>query len=155
MNTWKAILAVVVIFGAGLVTGTLLNRMSAEKPAAAPTRPPGTSVKKPIQLRRVELMMQVQKKLNLTPEQRQRIEKIIGDGQERISDLWDQVAPEIQEEYDNVQINFCKELTLEQKKLYEELMKAQLQHRSGPPTNAVPSKAVAQTNSPQPKPAAP
>ncbi|MEY2467134.1 MAG: hypothetical protein QOD03_1655, partial [Verrucomicrobiota bacterium] len=119
MNTWKAILAVLVIFGAGLVTGTVLNRTSIAKPAPVP-RPAGPPAKKPIQLRRVELMMQVQKELKLTPEQRERIEKIIGDGQERISDLWDQVAPEIQDEYDDVQINFYKELTPEQKKRFDD-----------------------------------
>jgi Spy/CpxP family protein refolding chaperone len=152
VNTWKAILAVLVIFGAGLVTGSVLTRMSVAKPATA-TRP-GTPVKKPSQLRRVELMMQVQKELNLTPEQRERIEKIIGNGQERISDLWDQVAPEIQDEYDDVQINFYKELTPEQKNRFDELMKAHQQHRPGtPPHNA--SKALTQTNSPQPKPATP
>lgn len=87
-------------------------------------------------------MGRVQKDLDLTPEQRARIEKIIGDAQERIRDLWDQVAPDIRDEYEDVQKKLCGELTPEQSKLFIEMMKKQ----SHPPhkpaaTNAPPQAA--------------
>ena len=146
MNTWKAILAVLVIFGAGFVTGHVATRMTeAAKPAVAPATNAarlGTHSGQPPlsleQLRKVELMGRVQKDLDLTPEQHARIEKIIEDSQGRIRDLWDQVAPDIHDEYDDVQKKVCQELSPEQKKTFDDLMKKQ-QHKKPAPTNAPPT----------------
>jgi hypothetical protein len=144
VNTWKAIFAALVIFGAGFVTGNVLNRISEQSkaPVAAPIpqRAPNHSSQPPLsleQLRKVELMGRVQKELELSPEQHARIEKIIGDSQERIRDLWDQVAPDIHDEYDDVQKKVCQELSPEQKKRFDDLMKQQ-QHKPKPSTNAPP-----------------
>jgi Spy/CpxP family protein refolding chaperone len=145
VNTWKAILAVLVIFGAGLVTGMVLNKVSVNPKPAASVRPPGTRSQKPLsleQLRKVELMMRVQKDLDLTPEQRVRIEKIIGDGQGRIRDLWQQVEPDIYDEYQDVRTKFCAELTPEQRQRYDELMKQQLHRPKPASTNAPPPAAT-------------
>lgn len=144
MNTWKAIFAALVIFGAGFVTGNVLNRVSQNSKAPATAAPPRVAVhssQPPLsleQLRKVELMGRVQKDLDLSPEQHARIEKIIGDSQERIRDLWDQVAPDIHDEYDDVQKKVCQELSPEQKKLFDDLMKKQQQHKPKPSTNAPP-----------------
>jgi len=144
VNTWKAIFAALVIFGAGFVTGNVLNRMSeASKTLPVPnaTRAGAHASQQPLsleQLRKVELMGRVQKDLDLTPEQRARIEKIIGDAQERIRDLWDQVAPDIHDEYDDVQKKLCGELTPEQSKLFNELMKKQSHPHKPAATNAPP-----------------
>ena len=147
MNTWKAILAVLVIFGAGFVTGHVATRMSeAAKPAVVPAvqntlRNGNHSGQPPLsleQLRKVELMGRVQKDLDLTPEQHARIEKIIEDSQERIRDLWDQVAPDIHDEYDDVQKKVCQELTPDQKKTFDDLMKKQQQHKKPAVTNSPP-----------------
>lgn len=129
MNTWKAILAVLVIFGAGFVTGNVLNRMTAasKAPAAAVApRNPARSSQQPLsleQLRKVELMGRVQKELDLTPEQHARMEKVIEESQGRIRDLWEQVAPDIHDEYEDVQKKLCEELTPDQKKRFDDLMK--------------------------------
>jgi Spy/CpxP family protein refolding chaperone len=142
VNTWKAILAVLVIFGAGLVTGHVATRMSeSAKPAVAPNtlRTATHSSQPPLsleQLRKVELMGRVQKDLDLTPEQHARIEKIIEDSQGRIRDLWDQVAPDIHDEYDDVQKKLCQELTPEQKKTFDDLMKQQQHFKKPAGTNA-------------------
>ena len=149
MNTWKAILAAIVIFGAGLVTGNVLNRMTRKLrkhplPAPAPVRAarPSQQVIPLDQLRKVELMGRVQKDLDLTPEQRACIEKIISDAQDRIRDLWEQVAPDIHDEYEDVQKKLCEELTPDQKKRFDELMKQQQQHKPKPAaTNAPPPQA--------------
>ena len=135
MNTWKAILAVLVIFGAGFVTGHVATRMSEDakpdEPIAANALHAGNHPSQPPlsleQLRKVELMGRVQKDLDLTPEQHARIEKIIEDSQGRIRDLWDQVAPDIHDEYDDVQKKVCQELTPDQKKTFDDLMKKQQQ----------------------------
>ena len=145
MNTWKVILAALVIFGAGFVTGNVANRMSeAGKAPAAPTATAHStthSAQSPLsleQLRKVELMGRVQKDLDLSPEQHARIEKIIEDSQERIRDLWEQVAPDIHDEYDDVQKKVCQELTPEQKKTFDDLMKKQQQKKKPAATNAPP-----------------
>ncbi len=145
MNTWKAIFAALVIFGAGFVTGNILTQSIGESkpaPGAAhnPARP-GQQTLPLEQLRKVELMGRVQKDLDLTPEQHARIEKIISDAQERIHDLWDQVAPDIHDEYEDVKKKLCEQLTPEQNKRFGELMKQQQQQRSHPPatTNAPPA----------------
>ena len=148
MNTWKVILAALVIFGAGFVTGNVASKLSqitkivanssnsTTTVARAPTRPgqPPLSLE---QLRKVELMGRVQKDLDLSPEQHARIEKIIEDSQGRIRDLWDQVAPDIHDEYDDVQKKVCQELSPEQKKTFDDLMKKQ-QHKKPAATNAPP-----------------
>ena len=144
MNTWKAILAVLVIFGAGFVTGHVASRMSDAGKAPVAQNAPRTgthSSQSPLsleQLRKVELMGRVQKDLDLTPEQHARIEKIIEDSQGRIRDLWEQVAPDIHDEYDDVQKKLCQELTPEQKKTFDDLMKKQQQHKKPTGTNAPP-----------------
>jgi Spy/CpxP family protein refolding chaperone len=147
VNTWKAILAVLVIFGAGFVTGHVATRLSeAAKPAPAPAVAnalhAGTRSGQPPlsleQLRKVELMGRVQKDLDLTPEQHVRIEKIIEDSQGRIRDLWDQVAPDIHDEYDDVQKKVCQELTPDQKKTFDDLMKKQQHLKKPAPTNTPP-----------------
>jgi hypothetical protein len=148
VNTWKAIFAALVIFGAGFVTGNVLNQMSERaKAPAAPNAPraPAHPSQQPLsleQLRKVELMGRVQKDLDLTPEQHARIEKIIGDSQQRIRDLWDQVAPDIHDEYDDVQKKVCEELSPDQKKRFDDLMKKQSHsHKPAPATNAPPQAA--------------
>lgn len=130
MNTWKAILAALVIFGAGLGTGAVLTKVFAKPPApavaaATPVRPANSHTNTlPLEhLRRLELMQRVQKDLDLTPEQREHIEKIIGDGQEHIKELWEEVAPDIHDELQDIKKKLCAELTPEQLKRFEELTK--------------------------------
>jgi len=149
VNTWKAIFAALVIFGAGFVTGNILNRSSGDsKPASGasahnPARP-GQQTLPLEQLRKVELMGRVQKDLDLTPEQHARIEKIVSDAQGRIHDLWDQVAPDIHDEYEDVKKKLCEQLTPEQNKRFGELMKQQQQHSHPPATTNAPPPALKQ-----------
>jgi len=141
VNTWKAIFAALVIFGAGFVTGNVLNRVAIHpvvggSPHNAPRTPQQTLPLE--QLRKVELMGCVQRELDLTPEQHAHIEKIISDSQERIRDLWDQVAPDIHDEYEDVKKKLYDQLTPEQKKRFDELMRQQQHSHKPAATNAPP-----------------
>jgi Spy/CpxP family protein refolding chaperone len=141
VNTWKAIFAALVIFGAGFVTGNVLNRVAEHPAPAGPAHNAGRSPQQTLpleQLRKVELMGCVQRELDLTPDQHAHIEKIIGDSQERIRDLWDQVAPDIHDEYEDVKKKLYEQLTPEQKKRFDELMKQQLHSHKPASTNAPP-----------------
>lgn len=145
MNTWKAIFAALVIFGAGFVTGNIVNRVNEHPPTVVGSPHNGThSTQQTLpleQLRKVELMGCVQRELDLTPEQHARIEKIISDSQERIRDLWDQVAPDIHDEYEDVKKKLYDQLTPEQKKRFDELMRQQ-QHSHKPASTNAPPQAL-------------
>jgi len=155
VNTWKAILAALVIFGAGLGTGAVLSKAFV-KPASVPTvvapvRPVNSHTNSlPLEhLRRLELMQRVQKDLDLTPEQREHIEKIIGDGQEHIKELWEEVAPDIHDELQDIKKKLCAELSPEQLKRFDELMKQRPRKPAPALTNAPPAATSAVPVSPK------
>jgi hypothetical protein len=139
VNSWKVILATMVIFGAGVITGGLLVRHST---VHRPQRPPAATNAHPqaftqAQLQRVEFLVRADRELDLTPIQRERVEKILRDGQETTRNLWDSVAPEIRKEVQLVRERIRVELKPEQRKRFEELMKkAQRPPRRDGATNA-------------------
>jgi len=117
VNTWKPILAALVIFAAGVVTGGLTVNLRKQ-----PARPKGTVVaKKPVAMPRElrELSRRMQAELDLTPEQRERIEAIIHDSQERVKTLRDEIG---QKEFREMRQKIRSELTPEQRKKFAELM---------------------------------
>jgi hypothetical protein len=132
VNSWKIILATVVIFGCGVVTGGLLvnyvERAHPEirRPFAGPRHDrPGSQE---LQLARPQILNQqfveqLDATLNLTPEQREKIGNIIADGQERNRDLWKLVSPQFRGVMQDVRQRIRAVLTPEQRKQFEELMK--------------------------------
>jgi hypothetical protein len=141
MNSWKIILAAVVIFGAGVLTGGLLvnhvkdnppGDVGPPTPATSP-RPqadnPGSAHPLEIPLPRgaekltKEFVRRLNDSLHLTPEQRDTIAKIVADGQERNHVIWTNVAPQMRKVMQDVNQQIRAELTPEQRKQFEELMK--------------------------------
>lgn len=148
VNTWKIVLATVVIFGAGVITGGLLvthadraklrqirARVAAAQPAqwTPPLREFPRRAEKELQLsleqRRMEFLLNVTRELGLSPEQRERIERLIRESQERTRQLWERVGPQMRKELGEVKEKIREELTPEQRKRFEELMKRQQQPR--------------------------
>lgn len=134
MNIWKVILATLVIFVAGLVTGVLvvwhsehLFSASSPHPTASPRPTPAVS---PGGLR-LELLRRMQRDLNLTAAQHKQIDKILTDSQERSRKIMEPVAPAIREELAKTREEFRNVLTPEQRAKFDELIKHP-QHRSGP-----------------------
>jgi Spy/CpxP family protein refolding chaperone len=120
-----------VIFGTGVITGGLLVKNTTgpvkdgrpKKVVIAPgTNQPPVNVTPP-QMLRMEFLLRANKDLNLTPEQHERIEKIIREGQEKSRKLWDSVAPEMRKELQIVHEKIRNELTPEQRKRFEQLLK--------------------------------
>ncbi len=129
MNSWKIILAAVVIFGCGAVTGGLLvNYVERAHRHTAENRRP--------QMLNQQFIEQLDAALHLTPDQREKIGKIIADGQERNRDLWKLVSPQFHEVMQDVHQRIRGELTPEQRKQFEELMKQLSPRRPPSPTNA-------------------
>jgi hypothetical protein len=148
LNSWKLILATVVIFFAGMITGGLVvqhvSRAGVESaepappPAEPPVRvaPPQTPAQPPVPevpLPRLaerlskEFVKRLDKSLRLTPEQHAAIAKIVADGQERNHAIWTnvapQVAPQMRQVMQDVHRQIREHLTPAQLKQFEELMK--------------------------------
>ncbi len=166
MNYWKVILATVVIFGAGVLTGGLLvdyvshpHQKNPRRPQAnAGARAAATNAIPPrvIEIPRPPLaekmgkqfVQQLNDTLQLTPEQRVKIEKIIAEGQDRNRQLWTNVAPKMRAVMEEVNQQIRAELTPEQLKPFEELLRRPPRRPSG--TNAPPAslRPATPTNAP-------
>lgn len=131
MNTWKVILATLVIYGAGILTGALVFKSPSRPPVAvSPTRAlpafPGSDI---FQERFFERM---KKDLDLTPEQNKHLQGIFRESRERMKTLWDIVSPEMQAELQAVREKIQHELTVPQREKFETLLK---ERRRGPGPN--------------------
>ena len=132
VNAWKIILATMVIFGTGVVTGGLLvqhadrarlPRASRAAPLVRPAQPnsPGTM--------RLEFLRRMQRELALTPEQQKQVDTLIKESQERTKRIMEPVSPGLRKEVQRARDEFRDLLTPEQRKRFDELQKQQrLQH---------------------------
>lgn len=153
MKVWKVILATLVIFVAGIVTGALVTRFShriQEQERRAffrenemfPRGPfPSTnnfgsrtnreaghlsmpySTKLPSRAMAREFLERLDRELKLGPEQRKQLEKILGDSQKRSKEIWEKIAPELKEEMKLSRERMRDVLTPNQNKRLDELMK--------------------------------
>jgi hypothetical protein len=141
MNSWKIILAIVVIFGAGLVTGGLLSHHLSSQPAArietsiaepgprpaadnhGPDRPPEVPLPRLAERLSKEFVRRLDKSLHLTLVQSNNIARIVAEGQERNHVIWTNVAPQMRKVMQDVNSQIRAELAPDQLKQFEELMK--------------------------------
>jgi hypothetical protein len=149
VNTWKIILATVVIFGAGVITGGLLvNHANHAKvkqlrtlvPGAQPghwtpplrefPRRPENELQLSFEQRRMEFLLNATRELKLTPPQRERIEHLLRQSQEDTRRLWEQFRPQMRKELAEVTEQIRGELTPPQRKRFEELLKRQQTRRA-------------------------
>ena len=115
VSTWKVILATMVIFTAGMLTGGVMIHQFAKRPSPpAPFQP---------MILRKEFLGRMNRELALTRQQRERIEKIMTESQERTRLLWELVGPEMRDEVMHVREDIREELRPEQLTKFEELMK--------------------------------
>ena len=155
VNSWKVILATMVIFGTGVVTGGLLVRFADRSRERHPQR-----VQSAIRaaqpalagVMRIEFLRRVERELELTPAQREPVDRILRDGQERMKKLMDTVEPRRREEYKKTIEEFRAVLTPEQRQRLDELLKQQQQQRAreqrkvAPPRERPPQGPPATTN---------
>jgi len=125
VNAWKPILAALVIFAAGVVTGGLTVQIRQPRPAPNPGG--NAPIKKvpamPREAQLRELSHRMQAELDLAPEQRDRIEAIVRDSQERMKAVRDEVGKKIGEEFREMRQKIRSELTPDQRKKFAEIMK--------------------------------
>jgi Spy/CpxP family protein refolding chaperone len=140
VNSWKVILAAVVIFGAGVLTGGLLvNYVDHWHWNLQRPRPP--------EIWRKDFLEHLDKALKLTSAQHDAIKKIISDGQERNRQIWTNAAPEMRQTLEEVHRQIRAELTPDQQKRFEKLLKRFAPQRDNAPPGPPPS-----TNPPPPAP---
>ena len=135
MNAWKPILAALVIFAAGVVTGGLTA--SLRRPAAGlrwtatgsePTRP---WLMQRLAGQQGELFRRMERQLDLTTEQRQRVEAIVKETQERIRLLAEDLAPRTRQELRRMREKIREELTPQQRRKFEKLDEGLRQREGG------------------------
>lgn len=115
MKIWKAILATLVIFSAGLIAGGLVSkRIFPQKPAPIPAPPVDMQQR---------FYQRLKKELALTAEQTNRLDKIFVEGNARVKIIWDLMAPELQKERQEVYENIRAVLNPEQREKFEQLTK--------------------------------
>ena len=170
MNSWKIILATIVIFGACVMTGGLLvshvdrSNRNSHRPPGAEFRPPGLEHEpgrgmgmefpRPRQpdLLNTNFVRRLDDALKLTPDQRSVIGKIIAEGQDQNHSIWTNNAEQMHKVMQEVRHRVREQLTPDQQKQFDELMRRAPQHRGM--TNAPPGwppanvPAAAATNAP-------
>jgi Spy/CpxP family protein refolding chaperone len=148
VNTWKVIFATLVIFGAGVITGGLLvahsEHLRPRRPqhSATPGRATQPSLAGGMKF---EFLRRVEHDLNLTAEQRARVDQILSQSQERTRGL-------MREEVQKTKDQFREVLTPEQRTRFDELLKQQRarDQRHAPPGRERPAEAPAASNAPAP-----
>jgi Spy/CpxP family protein refolding chaperone len=142
VNNWKLILATMVIFGSGVVTGGLLvghvqhGRDRRPQHAANAVRPAQPSTPG---VMRFEFLRRMERELDLTPQQREPIDRILKEGQERMRKFMETVEPRRREELKRTIEEFRAVLTPEQQKRFDDLQKQQ-QQRAREQRKAAPSR---------------
>ncbi len=128
MNTWKVILATMVIFGTGVVTGGLLVRHSGMRVPRPARNPIMTRPAQPVSagVVRLDFLRRAGRELELTPEQHERVDKILKESQERTRKV---MAPYVREELQRTKEEFREALTPEQRPRFDQLLKQQQQQQ--------------------------
>lgn len=115
VRIWKVILAALVIFGAGAVTGGMLVSLKS-RPANRPNKPPQFSG---VPRQRGEFIYRLQRELDLTPPQRAKIDQILHESNDRTKQIWESAR----EEQRKVKVSIRETLTEEQQKKFDDVFK--------------------------------
>jgi hypothetical protein len=129
VSTWKVILATLVIFVAGLVTGALVVKRFITTPSAV-----SGNILRAVALKRLT------DDLDLTATQRKEVNEILHESHERTMVLWEFVGPYFQEEYQQLNDELRSVFTPEQRKKFDQLLK-QRQRRIGDKASPEPWRA--------------
>lgn len=141
MKRWKVILAAVLIFATGAVSGALAHRLFFSE---RPHRPPAPGLGPGLMDSRSQLLPQMQRELHLTTAQSARIEEILKQGRSRMRQVWDTCQPQFREEMRRVREAIQAELNPDQRArfdaLYKHSRKGEKEKKAeatpGPATNA-------------------
>lgn len=117
------VLATVVIFAAGVVTGSLITRKTTRFQIAQPFWGRFEMTRRAVD--------DMGRRGQLTAEQHVRLEEIIRDHQELIADYFNILEPDVQQVFRKMRENIREELSADQRKQFEELSRKRINSRSG------------------------
>jgi Spy/CpxP family protein refolding chaperone len=130
VKIWNVVIAVMLIFGAGVVTGGLLvrTRVVQQSPVAQPQvlGTPTSSAPTPATVAvpgRQLLIQRVRSELDLSPEQSTQVDQIMRDSHKRMQKLYEPLSPQAREETRRVRQEIQAILTPQQKKQFNEKFK--------------------------------
>ena len=118
MKPWKAIAAALALFVAGALCGVMTDQLVAHHNRRKPIAP---DLVGPLG-QRVAMVRRLENRLDLTPQQRTRIEVIIRESQQRLRDMWDPIAPRAEEELRHLHREIELELTPPQRAQFKVLL---------------------------------
>jgi len=173
VKIWQVILATLVIFGTGVVTGGLLvdysnrgqhrmwrmQKMEGPRLPVANQRRESERFPQPIQMPphaglRTNFVERLARDLKLTPDQRRRIERIVSESQERAKELWKEHGQPFRKEIQETKESIRAALTPEQRERFEELMQRSQQPRK-PDEPQLPDSRLRQRDIREPRPLPP
>jgi DNA-binding protein H-NS len=136
VNTWKVILATMLIFGTGVVTGGLLVRNS-ERIKPHSQKVPGQNTSHPTQPFsslspngvRLEFLRRMERDLNLSKEQHEKIDAILAESQEHTRKLMEPISPLLREELETAREQFRAVLNAPQREVFDAMLKQQQRPR--------------------------
>jgi hypothetical protein len=118
VNVWKVILASLLIFGAGFVTGQLTPQIRER-----PQRPADATLMSHAPRQRLDYLSRLTRELDLSPSQKQKIEEILKESQEHTRRIWDSVAPQAREEYHQAREQIRAQLSPSQQARFDVVFK--------------------------------
>jgi hypothetical protein len=131
VNSWKVILATVVIFGAGVLTGALITQYSIN--LNNPRHPRAPLGFRPAEFgspggMRLEFLRRIGRELDLSAVQQERIDRVLKESQERTRKLMEPVGPQLRQEVQRAKTEFRAVLTPVQQESFDQMLKQQQQH---------------------------
>src|SRR5262245_32165934 len=141
MNTTKLVLAVIAIFASGVLTGGLATRSRSGERESSLARPflRHMETKRHLQVSerrptlppnlRFEALQEQLSRMELSVEQRSRMDRILHDGRTRIREKWDSVSPGIQQEIRRMRREVREQLTMEQRRGMDEFFRGRTNER--------------------------
>ncbi|MBU6399330.1 MAG: hypothetical protein KGS61_03345 [Verrucomicrobia bacterium] len=144
MSAWKAILATLVIFGAGLVTGAVSGRWLRAQAHPAFRLGPSSQMT-PWTAQRRAFLRRLDRELDLNPAQHARVQQLITESQDRLKKIWEPITPQARQEFHRLRGEIRAELNPDQQHKFDTLFHKGPRHpgngpkeRTGEATNAPP-----------------
>lgn len=124
MTHWKVIFATLVIFCSGLAVGALIAKRTFRAAATVAVQSRGTNSPATLWPQHRDFVRRMERELNLTPVQKESIDKVLKQSQERIKTIRVKIAPDMREELKIVRDQIRAQLNPEQQQKFEEALKA-------------------------------
>lgn len=132
MKSLQLILAATLLFSAGVVAGVMGARLQSKAADRQAQRQRGELP--PPLWARSELLRRVQRDLDLSETQRERIEELIRESQESLRALWEPVAPRARSEMESLTSRIRQELDPAQQERFDAVLSERSKRfRMGPP----------------------